>query len=276
MAQDVLIDTTKPRRIGDNLPPEPIDTSMVIGDPEVLQARLERDHAYTVARFVELELGAKKVPAQITTEQDAATTVEWYGNQCGALIAKAGEAHDQEKKPYLECGRVVDRFFNDRKKHLENVIGPIKKRVQAYYKKKEAEQRQREEAARRLAEKTQRAAQAEAERLATEARKSEAAGDRRTAVQLTQMAEKAESQAAVAAAQATAPPAPVAIRGDYGATAFSVERWTFKPEEIDWSQLPAEYWIPDLEGIQQAINDGARAIPGVSIFQDDRFTIKRC
>jgi hypothetical protein len=52
-----------------NRPPEPIDT--VTSDPGVLQRHLERTYGEMASRFVELELGAAKVPAQITTEAEA-------------------------------------------------------------------------------------------------------------------------------------------------------------------------------------------------------------
>jgi hypothetical protein len=259
--------------IGGNRPPEPIG-DFVTSDVAVLQARLERDYRATVARFVELELGAKKVPARITNDQDASTTVDWVGQQCKVLIAQAERDHAKEKKPYLLPGRVVDRFFLDRIRRLTNVIGPIERRVQLYYDAKKAEVRRQEDAARRRAQETAIKAAAEAERLAAEARASEAAGDRRTAIELTQMAEREETTAALAAAQAGAPPAPVAIRGDYGSTGFSVERWTF--EVLDPAAIPLGYLTIDEKAVKEAIDEGVREIAGLRIYQADRFTIKRC
>ena len=264
-----------PRAVaGDNKPPEPLDVTLVTSDVGVLQARLERDYRELAARFVELELGAKKVPARITTEQEAATVTDWVGEQCKTLIARAEDAHEKEKKPYLHPGRVVDRFFLDRVKKLRNVIGPIERRVQQYYDIKKAEQRRREDVERRRAQAAQQAAAAEAERLAKLASEAEAAGDRRTAIDLTQMAEREETAAALAAVQAVAPPAPVAIRGEYGSTAFSVERWTF--EVNDPAAIPLGYLTIDTEAVQQAIDEGVRDIPGLRIYPVDRFTIRRC
>jgi hypothetical protein len=256
--------------VGHNFPPEIIDQF----DPEILAARLERDHADLAARFTELELGAAKVPAKIATEAEAEKVTEWVGNQCKALIARAEREHAREKKPYLDGGRIVDRFFLDRIKKLRNAFGPVERRVAQYYEQKKAEQRRREEADRRRAAEARVREEAEARRLAAEARKAEAAGNRRTAVELTQQAERAETNAALAAAQAVAPPAPVAIHGEFGATAFAVERWDY--EIVDLDAVPDGYWTIDDEAIRQAVAEGKREIPGLRIFQNDRFQIRRC
>jgi hypothetical protein len=267
-----MVDATPLRTsgMGHNFPPETIDQF----DPEILAARLERDHEALAARFVELELGAAKVPARITTEQDAEKVTEWVGQQCKVLIASAEREHAREKKPYLDGGRVVDRFFLDRIKKLRNAFGPVERRVQLYYEQKKLEQRRREDAERRRAAAAQVREAAEAARLAAEAQAAEAAGDRRTAVELTQQAERAETNAALAAVQAVAPPAPVVIRSEHGSSAFAVERWDYEPEDRD--AVPGGYWTIDDEAVRQAIAEGVRDIPGLRIFQNDRFTIKRC
>lgn len=256
--------------IGGNRPAEIIDQF----DAGILQARLDRDYQSIAARFVELELGAAKVPAKITTDAEATNIVDWVGQQCKVLIAHAEREHKKEKKPYLDGGRVVDGFFLDRIKRLRNVIGPIERRVQQYYTRIKIEQRRREDAERRQAAEARVREEAEAARLAAEARRAEAAGDRTTAVELTQMAERAETNAALAAVQAAAPDTPVAIRGEYGSTAFAVERWDY--EIVDLEAVPDGYWTIDDEAVRQAITEGVRDIPGLRIFKFDRFTIRRC
>jgi hypothetical protein len=260
--------------IGHNLPPEPIiDT--VTADPAVLQARLERQYAPLMRRFVELDLGAKKLPATIATAAEAKKVVDWVAQQCRPLALEAKQAHDKEKKPYL-VGSVVDRFFNDRIKQLTVIIGNAERKTGAFQKQQEAIQRQREEAARRAAAEEQRQAEAAARRLAEEARQKEAEGQRAAAIELTQQAQEQETRAAVAEAIVQAPPEPVRVHGEYGATGFSVKKWGFDPLEVDLSLLPPGYWTPDWEGIQQAIDEGVRDIPGVNIKELDRFTIRRC
>lgn len=256
--------------IGANKPPEIIDQF----DPDILQARLDREYQGTSARFVELELGAAKVPARIATEAEASTVTDWVGQQCKVLIAQAEREHDREKKPYLDGGRIVDGFFLARIKRLKNIIGPIERRVQQYYDLKKVEQRRREDAERRQAAEARLRAEAEVRRLAAEAKASEAAGDRHTAVELTQMVEREEANVALATAVMERPAAPVVIRGDFGSSAFAVERWDY--EVLDPAAVPLGYLTIDEDAVRQAIAAGVREIAGLRIFQFDRFTIKRC
>jgi hypothetical protein len=247
------------------------------------QNRQDAGRRSAVLCAAHLELGAKKVPERITTEEAAQKVTDWIGQQCKVLIARAEREHEKEKKPYLDGGRIVDGFFLARIKRLGDVLGLDRKtrtaatvmgRVQQFYDLKKAEQRRREEAERRRAAEARVREAAEARRLAAEAQRSEAAGDRTTAVELTQMAERAETNAALAAVRAQAPPAPVAIRGEYGSTAFAVERWDYEVE--DPAAVPLGYLTIDDEAVRQAIAEGVRAIPGLRIFPFDRFTIKRC
>jgi len=157
--------------IGDNQPP--VDYN----DPDILQARLEREYADMLARFAELELGAAKVPTKINTDSEARSVVDWVAQQCKTLITQAERAHTKEKAPYLAGGRTVDRFFNDRIKRLNNTIGPIQRRVQTYFDLKKAEIRRREDAERREAERRRQVALEEAQRLAAEAAAREQLGD---------------------------------------------------------------------------------------------------
>ena len=103
------------------------------------------------SRFVELELGAAKVPAQITTEAEAKTVIDWIGEQCKRAILEAEQAHAREKKPYLDGGRVVDRFSMTKSSGSTTSSGPILRQVQQFFDTKKAEQRRREEADRRRA-----------------------------------------------------------------------------------------------------------------------------
>lgn len=254
----------------DNAPPEIIG----INDPDVLGARLARDHADMVKRFVELEISIGQIPATINDEPTAQRVVDFVAQQVRPLTDDAETKHKREKKQFLDCSRVVDRFFLDRVKQLNNSISPIYARASTYLKRKAEEQRRAEEAKRREAEAARQKAAAEAERLAAEARAQVEEGNRQAAIQLQTLAEAAQADAERAQQVILAPPAPVNIHGDYGATAFMVEKWKFEYEDL--SLLPPRYWIPDEKGIQQAIDCGERNIPGLRIYRDDRFQIKRC
>jgi hypothetical protein len=272
----------RPAGLGHNFPPEPVDMipssslgqAMVSGDPAIVQARLERQYEPLVKRFIELDLGLKKLPEKITSEEEAVRLLNWVGGQCRPLETEVEKARVREKKPYL-AGAVVDRFFNDGiKNKLTLIIRAATDRAGEYRRQKEREQRLREEAARRAAAEEQRRAIAEAERLAREAQQKEAAGDRRAAVDLTKEAAEQQTRAAVAEAIVTAPPAPVRLRGDFGATAFAVKRWRWDvvdPDEIEWRFLKL-----DDEAIQKAIDAGERELPGLELFEVEDERIRRC
>jgi hypothetical protein len=262
--------------LGHNRPPEPLDVTLVTSDVAVLQARLERQYQPMTRRFVELGLGAKKVPARIATEQEATTVVTWLGKQCNELIAEAEKAHAVEKAPYWNPGKVVDRFFNDRIKILKDLIGPALRRAEQYLEFKKAEVRRREEAERRRAQAALEAAETEAARRRQAAAEAEAAGDRNTAIEQTQMAEREEANAALATAIIERPPEPVVIRGEAGSTAFSVEKWDYKV--LDRAAVPVDCLTIDDAAVRQLIAAGARDrdIPGLEIFPNDQFRIRRC
>jgi hypothetical protein len=88
------------------------------------------------------------------------------------------------------------------------------------------------------------------------------------------MAEREQTNAAIAAVQAEAPSAPVVLRGEYGASAFSVEKWDY--EVMDPAAIPLGYLNIDDAAVRQAIADGVRDIPGLRIFPNDQFRVKRC
>jgi hypothetical protein len=266
--------------IGHNKPPEPVEINMVSGDPAIVRARLEREYAPLVRRLIELDLGVKKLPVKITSEEEAARVLNWVAHQCTPLKTDAKAAHDREKKPYL-AGAVIDNFFNAGiRDRVDLIISAGNKLNSEYRRQKEREQRQREEAEKRSAAEEQRRAIVEARRLAEAARVKEMQGDRSAAVALTKEAEEQQTRAAVAEAIVAAPPAPVRLHGEYGATGFAVKRWTFNV--VDPMEIPFGYLKPDDEAIQQAIDESVRdtgkppIISGLEIVEVERFQTRRC
>jgi FtsZ-interacting cell division protein YlmF len=266
-----MAETATPIRpgIGHNLPPEEIIDPQ---DPEILRARLARDHADLMRRFVELEQGAARIPA-VKTEADAQRIVDFVAEQCTPLKTAAKQIHDREKKPFLLCSRVVDDFFLRRIEKFNLAIAGVTARADQYYRQKKALQRRREEAERQAAAERQRQAAAEAARLETEAKK-RAATDRAAAVRLGLQAQEAADRAAAQQAIVEAPGAPVRLHGDFGAVAFEKTRWRF--EVVDPTQIPLGYLKPDDDAINAAIAEGIRDIPGLEIFEDQTFVIRRC
>jgi FtsZ-interacting cell division protein YlmF len=266
-----MAETATPIRpgIGHNLPPEEIIDPQ---DPEILRARLGRDHADLLRRFVELEQGAARIPA-VKTEADAQRIVDFVAQQCTPLKTEAKQIHDREKKPFLQCGKVVDEFFLRRIERFGVVVAQVSQHAELFYKRKKVEQRQREEEQRRRAAAEAHRAAEEAARLQVEARKT-AATDRAAAARLGVEAQEAEERAAVAQAIVEAPPAATRIHGDYGAVAFEKTRWRF--EVVDPTQIPLGYLKLDDDAINAAIADGVREIPGLEIFEEHQFQIRRC
>jgi hypothetical protein len=252
---------------GHNMPPEPLDDML---DPAALKERLERDHAPLLTRFVELEQGAGRAQ-EIATEDQASRLLSFITGQCRALTDDAKKAHDTEKRAYLECGRVVDRFFLDRIRKFTVAIGQVEQRAESFLKKKREEQRRAEEEQRRRAAEEAHRAEAEAQRLADAAK---AEKDRAAAAELGRQAEAEAERASAAARIVTAPPAPVRLQGDYGATAYTQVVWTY--EVVDPTAIPLNYLMPDDTAIRDAIKRGVRDIPGLDIAPEERFRIRRC
>jgi hypothetical protein len=264
------ITTLRPIGAGHN---QPILT--LIGEPDILKAQLGRDYAKLVARFVEIEQGIARIPAGAVKDEAAAQRiVDFVAQQCRPVGTEAKSAHEKEKRPYLGCGRVIDDFFLRRIDRLNVLVAGVTSRADAYYKAKKAAQRREEERQRQNAAALQRQQAAEAHRLAEEARRTAAAGDRQGAVELGVMAEEASAAAAASEVLAHAPPAPVRIHGDYGATLFGKEDWTY---EVDNPGLiPPGYLMPDHVSIMAAIGEGVRDIPGLRIFPIEKSIIRRC
>lgn len=57
-----------------------------------------------------------------------------------------------------------------------------------------------------------------------------------------------------------------------GTTVYTVKRWTFK--EVDLNKIPREYLLLDTKKVNQAIKDGARDIPGLEIFEEERPAVR--
>jgi hypothetical protein len=256
-------------------------------DPEILRARLGRDHADLMRRFVELEQGAGRIPA-VRTEADAQRIVDFVAQQCTPLMTEAKQSHTREKKPYLQCSRVVDEFFLRRIDKFNLAVGAVKARADQFLQQKKAAQRRREEAERLAAAERQRQAAAEAARLEAEAQK-KAATDRAAAVRLGLEAQEAADRAAREQAIAEAPGAPVRLHGDFGAVGFEKQEWDYEVDDPSLGLAEAldaaglghlvyrlGYLVPDDAAVKAAIADGVREIAGLRIFQRDKFIIRRC
>jgi hypothetical protein len=263
-----MMDTLLPG-IGHNQPPE------IQLDPARLEQRLKDDYADMLGRFVELQQGCARAPARVDTEEAANTLLDFIAEQCRKLVKDASAAHTKEKKPYRESGKVVDTFFLRRIETFEVAVAKVQRTVDDYLNRKRQEMRRQEDERRRQAAEEARKQREEADRLEAEARKKAAGSspaDRRTAVQLGRQAEEAAAAAAAATQIVDAPPAPVRLHGEYGATAYTKQEVEY---DIDPDLLPDGWWIPNMPAIAAARKRGI-VIPGVTDRIREKTIIKRC
>lgn len=250
--------------LGHNQPPvDPLDK-------DALLERLQDEHGTLLDRFIELEQGAGRLPAVITSEEQSSRLMDFIA-QCRTHTGNVEKAQKIEKAPYLACSRVVDRFFLDRIKSFDrDVIAPASRLGEDYHQRKRVAQLRREAEERQRALEEQRRAEEEAARLAEAARQA----DRQSAIDLGRQAEEAQERAAAAAAIVEAPSAPTRLHGDYGATGFAKERWRW--EITDPTLIPLWALRTNDELINTKIRGGVREIPGLRIWRDDQFIVRKC
>jgi hypothetical protein len=249
-----------------------------------LRERLARDYDGLIKKFYEIEIGVGKVPEQISDDATAGRVTEFIA-QAQGIMATAKRYHDQEKKPWLDRGRLIDRFFNDRIDKLTLAVSPILRRLGQYRRAKETRERLREAAERAAAYNERNRAMAEAEAQAKEADRLAALDDRAAAATAFEAAAAALEEAHRANETLGRPPERVRIHGDYGSTAFSRVHWTF--EITDAAAVPRQYLAPDARLIQTAIDRAVKlaeaqskdepeiTIEGVRIYRDDKLSIRR-
>ena len=158
------------------------------------------------------------------------------------------EIHRKEaKEPYLEGGRVVDKFFKDEAEPLVVGVVAIQKVMTAYATEQDAKRRKQ-------AEQEAAAARAEAARLAELAAQDLEQTHLEDAIQASQVAADAQRRAEAKPAEFTR------ARGDYGST--SSLRETIRIELDDITKVPTNYLLLDEKKALAAIKLGIN-IPGV-------------
>jgi hypothetical protein len=259
--------------LGHNRPPPEERIGIELIDPKALTTRLDADYDRIMTRFVELEQGIARMPAVIG-EPEAQRILDFVSQQCKPAIEDAQAAHKREKAAYLACSRAIDNFFLRRIDTFNLALAKVSRAAAEYFERKkteqrQAEQRQRQEAAAEAAR--LREAQAEAER---QVKQHEANNDRIGAMDYGRHAEHLAGQAAEAEAIAAAPDAPVRIHGEYGATAYAKEEWLYEVD--DPTLIPLQYLEPSDPAIKAALKRGVREIPGLRIYREDKFIMRKC
>lgn len=212
-------------------------------EAQKIRENLDEKHRDLVERR-DLLLGKAKAAPTIDNDE-AERQVTQFLAQVAACVAKAKAAHKSEKAPYLEAGRVVDRFFLEGfERALDTAAAPLRKGLGGYKYAKD-------QAARRAAEEESRRQREEAERLAAAAQTDE---------QLDQ-AIAHEGAAKQAQLMATAAPAELTrARGDAGGV--SSLRMIVGFRVLDMAEVPRRYLTLDEPAVLRAIKAG-ETIPGI-------------
>lgn len=160
-----------------------------------------------------------------------------------SLIRTAEDRRQEEKKPYLNGGRVVDAWFADALKPLDRAIVPVQTAMNVYGERKLA-------AERAAAEKRRKEAEQEAARRLKAAQKAMAKNAPDVDAQMAS-AQHAAEQAQQATDRVNAPSADLTrSRGIYGATASVRTTWSWRV--VDPALIPREYLMIDGAKIETA------------------------
>jgi hypothetical protein len=229
--------------------------------PEAVRQILDQDFFDLVQRTAELEAAAKRVPEKVTDDTMSGMVADQV-QQIRDHIKALSDAHEEQKKPFLLCGKVVDQFFNPSIKDLTALKDAVLRRNTVYLQAKERK-------AREAAEAEAKAAREAAERIANTA----------TTDAEIDLAIEQEEIAEAAAAKAVAPANELTrLHGSLG-TATSLRNFGWKHRNVDRGKLDLESLRPYLpaEAIDQALRayirangDNPRALNGVEFFEDKR------
>lgn len=260
-----------PAPIGHNSGARPIELTL-------LQEQLDTNHAALVQRTSELKAAVARALAKhpdIETEEVAGLFADQV-RQITAAVKTIKEAHAEEKRPYLEAGRLVDSWFkklidtlDDGKNKLLNAITKFQRRVEEERRRKAEEdaRRRAEEAERLRIEAEQRAAMAESER------------DIQAAAELHGAAAKAEAQAAASQEVAQARAADLTrVRGTYGAVTSLRKKWGYRV--VDITKIPVSYLMVNDAMVKAHINSRSNKdmppapIPGIEFVEEKKAAVR--
>lgn len=234
-----------------------------IGDnrlPLVTAEQLTKDFAHVEAFIVEIEAEATKAPPVLEDDEDLAA-VNALVPKLRAAAKRCDALREEQKRPHLEAGRVIDTFFKTLDGRLATLQRGLEARATQYlHKKAEAE------AARRRAEeeRLRREAAAKAQEAAEAAR----AGHTEQAA----IAQAAAAEAQTRAEDAATPvkPAELARTQTAAGTATLEQRWEFEIvdfDKVDLNALRPYFTRADLEkAIRAFVRAGRHELAGVHIF----------
>lgn len=176
---------------------------------------------------------------------------------------KRAQVHIEEIRrsqvdPLNDQVRAYNATWKPRTEKLATLEAGLKRKLLAFQQAERERIAREQEAARKKQEEAQRR---EAEALA----RAEAAKNSRSRAKALAEAQQ-QTQALMEARLEEPMDAPAGIRTDLG-TSSTRMRWSFKV--ADPAQVPRPFLIVDEKAIRRAVAEGARDIPGVSIFEEE-------
>ncbi len=246
--------------IGGNRPP--FDLSLAL-DPDMLRADLGEQFDHKARRRDELLAGVSRFHDATADGIDNAETQAKAGDFVRQIKQEAKQVEGLRttaKAPVLDAGKVIDAFFKAITSPLDVAAAGIEKKMTTYARAEaDRKRREAEEAAKAAAEKAARAAEEAARKADAEALHAAVAREQ-------------EALEAGAAAQTAKPADFSRTYGDLGSVSSLTERWTFALENL--ARVPLQYLVLNDQAVRQAIRDGARDIPGLRIFRDDKVVVR--
>ena len=209
-------------------------------------SELGERHKTLFDRAGELAESEARMPLQVTAENEGKFTD--FAKQAKAAAKALDTAHEAEKAPFLENGRIVDGLFKPSAAALVLLAKRIEAKLTLFLQQKAAaEKLAREEEAKRQRE--------ESDRLAREAAAKEEAGLAESAASTFVAAQVQAASAAKVEASAQAKPSALAqVRGSLGSVGSLRESWKGAVQDRATLDLEALRPFLDADALQKAVN----------------------
>lgn len=231
-------------------------------DPAALAIWLEYQYSDHAARNSEL-MGAYARFLEATKEgiheEVIAGRATDFAKQLKAEQSATDETRKRIKDPVLHAQRMIDGSAKKLTDNLVSATATVQTKLTAFLRAKEAEARRK--------------AEEEAARKDAEAQALIAAAEQSNAPEAIETAVAAIEQAQTAAAQATASPLELSrTRSQLGSLTGLKDNWTYTIADL--SKVPAHLLTLNDAAVKLAIKQGARDIPGLTIFNDAKAMIR--
>lgn len=244
-----------------NAVPKPASIAMGSNQPPLVEL-LTEGHKELLGNFKRWMDSAKRTPLNIEDDETTAS-VGMIVVRLRTIKGLAEDAHSEEKRPYLENGRVVDAFF------IAGIMNQCTEMMKTLEGRQTIYANAKIAAARHAARIAEEAARRDADALLAQARHAEDHGNVQEASELLGQAARAETTATVAAQTVVAKPQDLSRVRATGVTVSNRALWLGtieKIEDIDLNELRSVVSREDIERyIKAFVKLGGRTLKGVKI-----------